>query len=99
MLIEVPRGKGSKDRYSTLSVKLLGELRQYYRICRPTTYLFPSSFKKRKDQPLSYSAVRCIYEKARKKARKKVEKEGCKEKGGQEGGQEGAEAQGEKSGF
>ena len=69
MLIQVLSGKGSKDRYSTLSVKLLGELRQYYRICRPTTYLFPSSFKKRKNQPLTYSAVRCIYEKARKKAK------------------------------
>jgi integrase/recombinase XerD len=40
-------------------------------IIKPATrkpYLFPSAIKKRKDQPLSYEAVRCIYEKARKKA-------------------------------
>jgi integrase/recombinase XerD len=68
MLIKVENGKGRKDRYTMLSVKLLAELRDYYRKCRPRTYLFPSSFKKRQDKPLSYEAVRCIYEKARKKA-------------------------------
>ena len=31
-------------------------------------YLFPSSFKKKKDLPLSYEAIRMIYENARKKA-------------------------------
>ena len=68
MLIKVEGGKGGKDRYTLLSVKLLAELRQYYRECRPKTYLFPSSFKKRKGKPLSYETVRNIYEKARKKA-------------------------------
>jgi site-specific recombinase XerD len=68
MLIKVENGKGRKDRYTMLSVKLLNELRNYYRKYRPQTYLFPSSFKKRQDKPLSYEAVRCIYEKARKKA-------------------------------
>ena len=68
MLIKVESGKGRKDRCTMLSKKLLAELRRYYQACRPQTYLFPSSFKKRKDQPLSYEAVRCIYEKARKKA-------------------------------
>jgi len=67
MLIKVVDGKGRKDRYTMLSVKLLAELRHYYRKQRPQTYLFPSSFKKRQDKPLSYEAVRCIYEKARKK--------------------------------
>ena len=66
MLIKVVDGKGRKDRYTMLSVKLLAELRHYYRKQRPQTYLFPSSFKKRQDKPLSYEAVRCIYEKARK---------------------------------
>ncbi len=51
-----------------LSKRLLAELRRYYQACRPQTYLFPSSFKKSKDQPLSYEAVRSIYEKARKQA-------------------------------
>ena len=68
MLIKVAGAKGRKDRYTMLSKKLLGELRHYYKTCRPQTYLFPSSIKKRKDYPLSYEAVRCIYEKARNKA-------------------------------
>ena len=68
MLIKVENGKGRKDRYTMLSKKLLAELRRYYQACRPQTYLFPSSFKKRKDQPLSYESVRSVYEKARKKA-------------------------------
>ena len=68
MLIKVVAGKGGKDRYSVLSKKLLTELRHYYKIHRPQTYLFPSSFKKRKNKPLSYEAVRLIYEKARKRA-------------------------------
>jgi len=68
MLIKVESGKGSKDRYSLLSKTLLAELRNYYRKHRPKTYLFPSSFKKNTIKTLSYEAVRCIYEKARKKA-------------------------------
>ena len=74
MLIKVVSGKGSKDRYTILSVRLLEQLRHYYRTCRPQTYLFPSSHRKNKGQPLSYSAVRVIFHKARKKAnvRKRV---------------------------
>jgi integrase/recombinase XerD len=68
MLIKVVGGKGRKDRYTMLSRMLLEELRRYYQACHRKTYLFPSSIKKRKEQPLSYEAVRCIYEKARKKA-------------------------------
>ncbi len=68
MLIKVESGKGSKDRYTMLSVRLLKELRHYYKKYRPQTYLFPSSFKKRKGEPLSYETVRSIYEKARKNA-------------------------------
>jgi integrase/recombinase XerD len=68
MLIKVENGKGRKDRYTMLSVKLLDELRHYYKKFHPKTYLFPSSYNKRKDKPLSYEAVRSIYEKARKNA-------------------------------
>jgi integrase/recombinase XerD len=68
MLIKVEDGKGGNDRYTLLSVNLLNELRRYYRKYSPKVYLFPSSFKKRKDQPLSYEAIRMIYENARKKA-------------------------------
>lgn len=68
MLIKVVDGKGRKDRYTMLSPKLLGELRGYYKKCRPQTYLFPSNYKKHNDKPLCYETVRSIYEKARKKA-------------------------------
>jgi len=68
MLIKVKDGKGKKDRYTLLSEKLLAQLRSYYKNYRPKTYLFPSSFKKRKNKPLSYEALRLIYEKARNKA-------------------------------
>ncbi len=68
MLIQVENGKGKKDRYTLLSKRLLVELRSYYRKYRPRTYLFPSSFKKKKDQPLSYETIRSVYEDARKKA-------------------------------
>ena len=67
MLIKV-KGKGQKERYTLLSNRLLVELRSYYRKYRPKSYLFPSSFKKKKDQPLSYETIREVYEKARKKA-------------------------------
>jgi len=67
MLIKVT-GKGDKDRYTLLSKRLLVELKTYYRKYRPGIYLFPSSFSKKKDQPLSYEAIRLIYEKAREKA-------------------------------
>ena len=67
MLIKV-KGKGDKDRYTLLAKRLLPELRHYYKKFQPQTYLFPSSYKHKKHQPLSYGSVRSIYEKARKKA-------------------------------
>jgi len=67
MLIKV-KGKGEKERYTLLSKRLLVELRSYYRKYSPKTYLFPSSYKNKKDQPLSYETIRTVYEDARKKA-------------------------------
>jgi site-specific recombinase XerD len=67
MLIKV-KGKGKKERYTLLSKKLLVQLRSYYRQYHPKTYLFPSSFKKSNDQPLSYESIRTLYEDARKTA-------------------------------
>jgi site-specific recombinase XerD len=67
MLIKV-KGKGDKERYTLLSKRLLPELRHYYKTYPPKTYLFPSSYKHKKHQALSYESVRCIYENARKKA-------------------------------
>jgi len=41
MMIHVVNGKRAKDRYTLLSVRLLAELRAYWRVYRPTTWLFP----------------------------------------------------------
>lgn len=41
MVIRVDQGKGRKDRYVMLSPHLLDLLRQWWRIARPTTWLFP----------------------------------------------------------
>jgi integrase/recombinase XerD len=42
MMIRVVAGKRSRDRYTLLSVRLLEELRAYWRAYRPLTWLFPS---------------------------------------------------------
>ena len=68
MLIKIVDGKGRKDRYTMLSHQLLEQLRFYYKKCQPKHYLFFSNYKHKKDQPLSYESVRCIYEQARKRS-------------------------------
>ena len=40
MVINVHQGKGKKDRLTILSKRILTDLRQYYRLYRPTKYLF-----------------------------------------------------------
>jgi len=64
MLIKI-NGKGGKERYTLLSERFLKELRDYYRVYRPDTLLFPASQTGRR---LCYEAIRLVYEKARKKA-------------------------------
>jgi integrase/recombinase XerD len=68
MLIKVEKGKGGHQRYTTLSLKLLKELRHYYKTCQPHPYLFPSTYKGREGQPLTNQALQAIYYKACKKA-------------------------------
>ena len=54
-LLRVEQGKGQKDRYAMLSVRLLEVLRRYYRAARPQgVYLFPSW---RKDHHLSTGSL------------------------------------------
>ncbi len=65
MLIRVEQGKGRKDRYTLLSENLLPELRNYYRACKPKTWLFPS--RSREEHPSDRTAQR-IYDNAKKKA-------------------------------
>ena len=41
MMIRVDQGKGRKDRYTILSEKVLDDLRLYWKVYRPTYWLFP----------------------------------------------------------
>ncbi len=54
MVIRVEQGKGRKDRYVMLSPQLLDALRRYWRIARPTEWLFPGDVP---GQPITASAV------------------------------------------
>ena len=42
MCLKVRQGKGSQDRYTLLSVRLLDTLRLYWQTCRPRLWLFPN---------------------------------------------------------
>lgn len=42
MCLKVRHGKGSRDRYTMLSPALLANLREYWRLYRPSTWLFPN---------------------------------------------------------
>jgi site-specific recombinase XerD len=54
MVIHVRQGKGAKDRLVPLSVRLLEELRAYWRRYRPHAWLFPGH---KPDRPLSAGNV------------------------------------------
>ncbi len=59
MVIRVEHGKGGKDRYVMLSAQLLGILRTYWRLARPTTWLFPGRDEAKPiDVQVLYSACR-----------------------------------------
>ena len=50
MVIRICQAKGKKDRYGRLSNGLLKLLREYWRVCRPESFLFPgASLHKRYD--------------------------------------------------
>ena len=63
MLIHVKNAKGKKDRYSLLSTKVLGLLKEYYTIYKPTKFLFEGQFG---EQYSSRSAQAVLYQSARK---------------------------------
>ena len=54
MVVHVRHGKGGKDRFVPLSVRLLAELRAYWQQHRPPTWLFPGATPGR---PLNHSSV------------------------------------------
>jgi site-specific recombinase XerD len=59
------QGKGGRDRYTILSPPLLEALRGYWRVARPTTWLFPSP---RRSQPLDPSGLQRAYTQAKQRA-------------------------------
>jgi integrase/recombinase XerD len=72
MMIRVDQGKGKKDRYTLLSKRLLGELRAYWKIKRPTIWLFPGI---KRHKPLCVRMAQKVYTRA-------VAKAGITRKGG-----------------
>jgi integrase/recombinase XerD len=65
MTIRVEQGKGGQDRYTVLSTELLDALRAYWRVARPSTWLFPSA---RRPQPLDPSALQRVFQTAKLRA-------------------------------
>src|SRR5258706_4615212 len=63
MVIHVRQGKGRKDRFVPLSKNLLELLREYWKIARPTTWLFPGG--KGSDAPITPRSVDRVCAKAR----------------------------------
>jgi integrase/recombinase XerD len=73
MQLRVALGKGRKDRYTLLSPRLLQELEQYWRVCRPRFWLFPS--RRDPQRPLVDATGQKLYYAA-------VQRAGLRRKGG-----------------
>ena len=65
MCLKVRQGKGSKDRYTLLSPRLLTTLRLYWQAARPRLWLFPNASG---DGPLYDKTAQRIYHAARSAA-------------------------------
>ena len=65
MMIRVQQGKGRKDRYTVLSKRLLTELRSYWKMYRPSVWLF---YGMKKSRSLTGRTAQVIYYNAKKKA-------------------------------
>lgn len=65
MMIRVEQGKGKKDRYTTLSERLLSLIQQYRRAYQPTLWVF---FGKDRKHPISINYAQRIYNLAKQKA-------------------------------
>ena len=63
MVIRVDQGKGNKDRYVMLSPRLLEELRGYWKLAHPKTWLFPGDIP---GCPITRDAVNQACAKARR---------------------------------
>lgn len=65
MTIRVEQGKGAQDRYTLLSPRLLEELRCYWRLERPSPWLFPT---RNALQPMHYGTAERAYTAAKQRA-------------------------------
>lgn len=63
--IRINKGKGQKDRYTVLSKKVLEELREYYKSCKPKNYLFNGQ---KKGEPISAALLRHILDNAKRRS-------------------------------
>lgn len=64
-MIRVRGGKGRKDRFTTLSTRVLETLRDYWRVFRPHPWLFPGA---RPDRHLTARSAQKVISRARQKA-------------------------------
>jgi site-specific recombinase XerD len=64
-LIRIDQGKGHKDRYTLLSVRLLEELRAYWRQYRPQRWLFEGQ---QAGQPLPIATAQKMFDRAKARA-------------------------------
>ena len=65
MQIHISSGKGKKERYCLLSKSNLEILKEYYKVYKPTNWLFNGRYP---DKPISKRSIQDIFYKARKKA-------------------------------
>lgn len=65
MVLRIEQGKNRKDRYVMLSPRLLEALRVYWKLERPTTWLFPGDIP---EQPISKGAVEKACQRAHRAA-------------------------------
>jgi len=63
--LRVEQGKGGRDRYTLLPPPLLDALRQYWRACRPRTWLFP---QRRGDRPVQPNQAQKWFYAAKRRA-------------------------------
>jgi integrase/recombinase XerD len=64
MMLFIHEGKGRKDRYVPQSLRLLGVLREYWKLERPRHWLFPGQDERR---PLTRASVHKFFKKAVRK--------------------------------
>ena len=65
LLLHVHQGKGRKDRLVPLSLRLLTELRDYWRCYRPQRWLFPNAAQ---EGPLCPGTVQRLFQRVRRRA-------------------------------